>query len=125
MHFECSGVQTGCAMSFWMSSWPHREKILFLDFRGSGGQNTISTYACLLLCFMLMLASLILDFAMFGGFCGLNHLGGISECRVAPCVPFLFLLRAMLYLPCLFVPPIGFLCIFTRLLTCPCLSLAC
>ena len=36
-----------------------------------------------------------------------------------------FLLRAMICLPCLFMPPIGFLCIFTRLLTCPCISLAC
>ena len=39
---------------------------------------------------MLMLASLILDFAMFGGFCGLNHLGGISECWVASYIPFPF-----------------------------------
>ena len=31
----------------------------------------------------------------------------------------------MLCLPCLFVPPVGFLCIFTRLLTCSCMSLAC
>ena len=54
-----------------------------------------------------------------------NHLGGISRCRVALCVPFPFLLRAMLCLPCLFVPPVGFLCIFTRLLTCSCISLAC
>ena len=36
-----------------------------------------------------------------------------------------FLLQAMICSPCLFVPPIGFLCIFTRLLTCPCMSLAC
>ena len=33
----------------------------------------------------------------------------------------LFSLHMMLCLPCLFVPPIGFLCIFTCLLTCPCL----
>ena len=56
---------------------------------------------------------------------GCNHLGGIFECWVAPCVPFPFPLRAMLCLPCLFVPTINFLCIFTRLLTCPCMSLAC
>ena len=36
-----------------------------------------------------------------------------------------FLLRSMLCLPCLFVPPVGFLCIFTRLFTCPCMSLVC
>ena len=31
----------------------------------------------------------------------------------------------MICLPCLFVPPIGFICIFTHLLTCPCMSTAC
>ena len=36
----------------------------------------------------------------------------------------LFLLPATICLPCLFVPPIGFICISTRLLTCPCMSLA-
>ena len=55
---------------------------------------------------------------------GCNHLGGISRCRVALCVPFTFLLHGMLCLPCLFVPPVGFLCIFTCLLTCSCMSLA-
>ena len=35
-----------------------------------------------------------------------------------------FLLHAMICLPCLFVSPVGFLCIFTRSLTCPCMSLA-
>ena len=55
---------------------------------------------------------------------GCNHLGGISKFRVALCVSFLFLLHAMLCLLCLFVPPVGFLCIFTRLLTCPCMNLA-
>ena len=39
--------------------------------------------------------------------------------------PFLFLLSAMLCLPCLFVSQVDFLCIFTRLLTCPCMSLVC
>ena len=38
---------------------------------------------------------------------------------------FPFPLRAMLCLPCLFTPPVGFLCIFTYFLTCSCMSLAC
>ena len=59
--------------------------------------------------------------AMFG----CNYLGGIFECQVAPCAPFPFPLRAMICLPCLFVPLVGFLHIFTCLLTCPCMSLAC
>ena len=48
---------------------------------------------------------------------GCNHLGGISRCGVAPCAPFPFLLHVMICLPCLFVPTVGFLRIFTRLLT--------
>ena len=55
---------------------------------------------------------------------GCNHLGGISECRVALCIPFPFLLCAMLCLPCLFVPPVGFICIFAHFFTCPYMSLA-
>ena len=54
-----------------------------------------------------------------------NHLGCVSGCRVGLCIPFPFPFYAMICLPCLFVPPIGFLCIFTCLLTCSCISLAC
>ena len=32
MHFGCSGIRTSCAMSFWMFSQPHREKIIFFGF---------------------------------------------------------------------------------------------
>ena len=46
----------------------------------------------------------------------------ISGCFVHT---FPFSLHAMLCLPCLFAPPVGFLCIFTCLLTHPCFSLAC
>ena len=54
----------------------------------------LHVYACLLLCFMLVLASPVLGFAMFGtlrgldlsnaheAFFGCNHLGGISRCQV-------------------------------------------
>ena len=46
---------------------------------------------------------------------GYNHLGGISGCQVALCIPFPFLLCAMICLPCLFAPPVGFQCIFYTL----------
>ena len=54
-----------------------------------------------------------------------NHLGCITMMLVALHIPSPFPLRVMIYLPSLFVPPIGFICIFTCLLTCPCMSLAC
>ena len=39
---------------------------------------------------------------------------------------FVYLFTSLLVcLPCLYVPPVGFIRIFTRLLTCPCMSLAC
>ena len=90
-------------------------------------------YACASLsCFRLFHAwrllwawSCLVTFDTHEALFGCDHLGGISGCQVAPCIPFPFPLRAMLCLPCLFAPPIGFLCIFTRLLTCPCMSLAC
>ena len=48
-HFGRPSVQTGCATSFWMFSWPHEEKITFLDFSRFGTQiearqNTVSTH---------------------------------------------------------------------------------
>ena len=55
---------------------------------------------------------------------GCNHLGGISVMPVALCIPLPFLLHVMICLQCLFVPPVGFLCIFTCLLTCSCMSFA-
>ena len=98
-------------------------------------------YACLLLCFMLELASLVLGFAM------LDALNGFMVVWLHPMLvrPYMdvtiwdasldarllhaylspFTLRVMICLPCLFVPLVGFLCIFTRLLTCTCMSLAC
>ena len=97
--------------------------------------------ACLLLCFMLVLASLVLGFATLDALSGFMvvwlHPMPMRSCldvttwNVSPWYRLLrahlspFLLHAMVCLPCLFVPPIGFLCIFTRLLTCSCMSLAC
>ena len=103
------------------------------------GSPYLHVYACCLLCFTLLLASLVLGFTM---------LDALSEFVVVwlhptptrPCLDVTIwdastrcrLLHAYLspfplceILPCLFVPPIGFMCIFTCLLTCPCMSLAC
>ena len=101
----------------------------------------LHVYACFLLYFMSILASLVLGFATldalsgFGGcvvtsnaheaLFGCNHLGYIAMMLVTLCVPSLFPLHAMLCLPCLFVPSVSFPCIFTCLLICPCMSLAC
>ena len=105
------------------------------------GSPILHVYACLLLCFMLVLTSLVLAFAMLDALSGFVvvwlHLMPIRPCldvTICDASPWCrllraylspFLLRAMICLPCLFVPPVGFLCIFTRLLTCSCMSLAC
>ena len=90
---------------------------------------------------MLVLASLV------QGFATLNALSGFVVVRLyltpmRPCLdvtiwdasPWCWLLRAylspfplhaMICFSCLFVPPVGFLCIFTHLLMCSCISLAC
>ena len=49
-HFGCPGAGMGCAMPFWTFSWTHGEKMIFLDFFGSGmqiddGQNMVSIHA--------------------------------------------------------------------------------
>ena len=46
-HFKCSGAQMGFATSFWMLLGTYGEKMIFLNFSGSGtqikdGQNTVS-----------------------------------------------------------------------------------
>ena len=100
----------------------------------------LHVYACLPLCFMLVIAYFVLGFAMLDA---LSGFGGwlLHPMPMRPCLdvtiwdaspwcwllyayPSIFPLRAILCLPCLFMPPIGFLCIFTHLLTCPCISLA-
>ena len=105
------------------------------------GSSYLHVYACLLLCFMLVLASLVVDFATLDTLSGFVVVW-LHSTPMRPCLdattwdasPWCwllcaylspFLLHAMLCLPCLFVPPVGFLCIFTRLLTHPCISLAC
>ena len=97
-----------------------------------------SLSACLCL---LVLVSLVLGFATFDTLNGFVvvwlHLTPTRpcldvtiwdpspQCRLLCAYLSLFLLRAMICLPCLFVPPVGFICIFARLLTYPCMSLAC
>ena len=96
---------------------------------------------CLLLCFMLVLASLVLGFATLDALSGFvvvwlhltpirPHLD-VTIWDASPCCLLLraylslFPLRAMLCLPYLFVPPVGFICIFMRFLTCTRMSLTC
>ena len=101
----------------------------------------LHVYACLLLCLMLVIATLV------HGFVTLDSLSRfvVVWLRLTPIRPCLdvtiwnalpwcrlphahlspFSLCAMICLPYLFVPPVCFICIFTCLLTCPCMSLAC
>ena len=97
----------------------------------------LHVYACSLLWFMLVLASLVLRFATLdalSGFViasdayeavfGCNHLVCISMMLVASCIPFPFpvpcdgMLTMLVYVS-------RWLYMQTRLLTCPCMSLAC
>ena len=96
------------------------------------GSPYLHVYACLLLCFMLVLASLVLGFAMFDALNGFVvmwlHPTLVRHCldvTIWDALPWCWLLRAylsrfplcaMICLPCLFTPPFGFLCIFTCLL---------
>ena len=105
------------------------------------GSPYFHVYASLLLCFMLVPTSLVLGFATLDTLSGFMVVwlhpmpmrpcldvtiwDALPWCRLLRAYVSPFLLRAMICLPCLFVPPIGFICIFTRLLTCPCMSLAC
>ena len=101
----------------------------------------LHVYACSLLCIMLVLASLVLGFATLGAFSGfvvvrllpmpmkpcldVTIWGASPWCRFLCMYLSPSLLCAMICLPCLFVPPVGFLCIFTHLLLYSCMSLAC
>ena len=105
------------------------------------GSPIFHVCACLLLCFMLVLASLVLSFATFDAFSGFvvvcldsmpfealfgcSHLGCIAMMPVASCTLIPFSAPCDDCLSCFFMPPVGFICIFTRLFTCSCMSLAC
>ena len=100
----------------------------------------LQVYACLFLCFRFVLASLVLGFVMFETLNGfvvvwlhstptrpcldVTIWDASPRCQLLHAYLSLFPLRVMICLPCLFVSLVGFLCIFTRLLTCPCMSLA-
>ena len=136
LSFLCFGLLV------WIRSWPYGlgyHQYTLAHIKGFES-SYLHVYACLLICFMLVLASLVLGFAM------LNALSGfvVVWLRPTPIRPYLdvtiwnalpwcqlprahlslFLLRVMICLPCLFVPPVGSIC-FTCLLTCPCMSLPC
>ena len=105
------------------------------------GSPYLHVYAYLLLCLMLVLAFLVLGFAMFDALSGFVVVWlysmptrpclGVTTWDASPWCRLLcaylspFPLGAMICLPCLFVPPVGFLCIFTCWLICSCMSLAC
>ena len=55
------------------------------------GSPIFHVYACLLLCFMLVLASLVLaSLVAHEGLFGCNHLGGIAMMPISSCIPFPF-----------------------------------
>ena len=56
---------------------------------------------------------------------GCNHLGCIAMISVASCIPFPFSASCNDMLTMLVCAPVGFVCIFTRLLICSCMNLAC
>ena len=98
--------------------------------------SMLSYFYALCLCQLLLFQALLCLTPLAGCSCmvtsdthealfGCNHLGGISVMLFALYIPLPFLLRVMICLPCLFATPVGFLCIFTCLLTCSCMSLAC
>ena len=105
------------------------------------GSPFFHVYACLLLCFMPMLASLVLGFATFDAFSEFVVVW-LHPTPIRPCLdvttwdasPWCHLLRAYLFpffalcddMLTMFVCATRWLiCIFTCLLTCPCMSLAC
>ena len=129
------------ALSFFLVFWPidpnpistlwsWSSSVNLAHIKGFGSSLFACLY-CLLLCFMLVLAFLVLGFAMFDAFCGLDLVWlrpmpmrsclDITTQDVSPDARLLhaylslFLLCAMICLPCLFVPPVGFLCFFTHL----------
>ena len=105
------------------------------------GSSYLHAKARLLIWFMHVLSFLALGFAMLDAHSGFVvvwlHSTLIRHCldvTIWDASPWCRLLRAylspfplhvMICLPCLFVPPVGFLCIFTRFLTCSCMNLAC
>ena len=135
LYLLCFGLMVGT----W--SWPYGLSS-FVDPTSKGLDHPyFHVYACLLLCFMLVLAFLVQGFATLDSLRGFVvvwlHLTPMRPCLDVTswdASPWCRLFRAHLSpfplhvkicLLCLFVPPVGFICIFTRLLTCPCVSLAC
>ena len=88
----------------------------------------LHVYACSLLCFMLVLTTLVQGFSTIDALSGfvvvwldLTPCFDVTTWDASPDVGLLraylspFSLHAMICLPCLFVPPVGFLFIFTLL----------
>ena len=130
----CCSTFLSCVLAYWFG--PDLDPMVFVIVHTpwpilKGFTNPIlHVYACLLLCFMLVLASLVLRFATFDTLSGFVvmwlHPMPMRPCSDITIQGYITMMPiAMICLPCLFAPPVGFLCILTRLLTCPCISLMC
>ena len=105
------------------------------------GSPYLHVYACFLLCFMLVIAFLVLGFAIVDALRGyvvvwscptpmrpyldVSTWDASSWCQLLRAYLFPFPHRAMICLPYLSVPLVGFIRIFTCLFRCPYMSLAC
>ena len=137
-------VSISCVLAYWFR--PDLDPMFFIIIRtpwpilkGLDHPICMSMFPCSH-ALSSMLASLVLGFATLDTLNGFVvvwlHLTPIRPCvdvtileaspdaRLLCAYPSFFLLCVMLCLPCLFAPPVGFLYIFTCLLTCPCMSLA-
>ena len=145
----CIPFLTFVSLSYVLAYWfrPDLDPIVFVIVHTSWptskglDHSYLHVYACLLLCFYACVSlsssrichiwgtlrawPCVVTSNAHEALFGCNHLGGISTWWVALGVPFPIQLRVMLCLLCLFMPPIGFLSLFTRLLTYLCISLAC
>ena len=137
-------ITFSCVLAYWFR--PDLNPMVFVIIHTPGptskglDHSIFHVHACLLLYFMLVIASLVLGLATLDALSGFVvvwlHLTTIKSCldvtiwdaspwcRLLRAYLFPFPFRAMTCLPCLFMKPIGFLCILTRLFTCPCISLA-
>ena len=131
-----------CVLDMWLESdlYPMVFVIIHIPWPISEGLDHLFACLCLLAsmlylpCQPLQFLALLCLMPLAGYICvvtfdthkalfGCNQLGGIFVMPIALCIPLPFLLRMMICLPCLFVPPVGCLHIFTRLLPCLCMSL--
>ena len=140
----CRFIFLSCVLAYWFK--PDLDPMVFVIIhipwpisKGLDHPFCMSMFACfyaLCLCQPLQFQALphltplaghhcVVTSDAHGALFGCSHLGCIVVMLVASCTPSPFSPHEMICLPCLFVPPVGLLCIFTRLFTCPYMSLAC